>query len=216
MYRVEILVFQHLQGDAQPREIEQLRTFRHAPDLALSDGVQPAPYRLDVQSSAMQDVWRRLRNSSEFRPLWFVTWEQTRIDYHPPVRIHDEELIAEHLLFPSDPVFIDLRLEDPFEPYRVPYYRLDGTVQLTRTRFLHLDLDLEFRADLLLAQQESGDILLDEPENPAALGEAIGTTVGPALVHVLRESRQVRSGEMLYFDAPFLGVLARITATSGQ
>jgi hypothetical protein len=42
------------------------------------------------------------------------------------------------------------------------------------------------------------------------------STPGPALVHALRQSRQVRIGEMQYFDSPYLGVLARVTATAGE
>ena len=39
---------------------------------------------------------------------------------------------------------------------------------------------------------------------------------GPALVHALRQSRQIRTGSLQYFDTPYLGVLARVTATSGE
>lgn len=178
---------------------------------------QPAPIKLDVMSSAMQDVWRRLRLSSGFRPLLFTAWEQTRIDYHPPLRIHDDDVIAEQLYFPYNIAVIDLQALDPFEDYLAPYYRLDGTVQLVRSRFLHLNLDLEYRQDLLPRPQpvpESREAALAQQlETPR---EVLGASPGPALVHALKQSRQVRTGEMLYFDTPYLGVLARVTATTGE
>jgi hypothetical protein len=58
-------------------------------------------------------------------------------------------------------------------------------------------------------------------EEPAILQDreliedALGQSPGPALVHILKQSRQVRTGQMQYFDTPYLGVLVRVTATSG-
>ncbi|NND44920.1 MAG: hypothetical protein HKN58_06320 [Xanthomonadales bacterium] len=216
MYRVEVLVFNHIDSGAQPIEREQLRAFARFPEPG-DDLVQPAPYQLDVMSSAMQDVWRRLRLSSGFRPLLFTTWEQTRIDYHPPVRLHDDEVIAEQLHFPGNIAVIDLQALDPFEEYLAPYYRLDGTMQLARSRFLHLNLDLEYRQDLLPKPHElpeSREAALAQREE--SVSEVLGASPGPALIHHLRQSRQVRTGELTYFDTPYLGVLARVTATTGE
>lgn len=216
MYRVEVLVFNHLDSGAVPRELDEIRAFAEFPQHGEAL-VQPAPIKLDVMSSAMEDVWRRLRLSATFRPLLFTAWEQTRIDYHPPLRIHDDDVIAEKLYFPNNIAIIDLQALDPFEDYLAPYYRLDGTVQLVRSRFLHLRLDLEYRQDLLPRPQslpESREAALaQQSETPQ---EVLGTSPGPALVHVLKQSRQVRTGEMLYFDTPYLSVLARVTATSGK
>jgi len=216
MYRVEVLVFSHLDSDAEPRELEEIRSFLDSPDLS-EPLVQPAPYRLDVMSTAMQDSWRRLRNSASFRPMVFITWEQTRVDYHPAVRIHDDDVIAEQLHFPYQTAFFDLRSSDVGSEYLAPYYRLDGTAQLSRTRFLHLDLDLEYRVDLLPRPEPvpgSRDEALEAQEEDA--GQVLAHSPGPAMVHALKQSRQVRTDQMHYFDTPFLGVLARVTATSGE
>lgn len=216
MYRVEVLVFSHLDSDAMPRELAEIRSFIEAPDLS-EPLIQPAPYRLDVMSTAMQDSWRRLRNSATFSPLLFVSWEQTRIDYHPPVRVHDDDVIAEQLHFPYQTAFLDLRSGDVGSEYLAPYYRLDGTVQLSRTRFLHLDLDLEYRVDLLPRPEpvpDSREAALQAQEEKAE--EVLSHSPGPATVHMLSQRRQIRTGEMQYFDTPFLGVLARVTATSGE
>ena len=216
MYRVEVLVFNHMDSDAEPREQEEIRAFLDTADLD-APMVQPAPYRLDVMSTVMQDAWRRLRNSASFKPLLFVTWEQTRIDYHPPVRIHDDEMVAEQLHFPYDIAFLDLRSDDVGSEYLAPYYRLDGSVQLTRSRFLHLRLDLEYRADLLPRPEpvpESREAALESLAETAS--QVLARSPGPALVHALRQSRQVRTDDVQYFDTPYLGVLARVTTTSGE
>lgn len=230
-YRIEVLVFMHLDSLAEPREMDELRAFSAFPELGEWQAPE-APVRLEVMSSLMQDNWRRLRLSGNYRPLLFATWEQSRIDYHPPVRLHDEEVIAEHLHFPHRVAFVDLRSADLFAAYRAPYYRLDGTVQLVRSRFLHLNLDLEYRQDLLPrpladpggaagpAPGEPLPLLPGEPsaaeEEPRFIQVELDPAPGPALVHALSQSRQVRTDELQYFDTPFLGVLARITATSGE
>lgn len=227
-YRIEVLIFNHIETDSRPQEHEEIRSFSGFPELGEPMAAH-APVKLDVMSDLMEDTWRRLRLSSGFRPLLFASWEQTRIDYHPPVRLHDDELIAKQLHFPHDVVFVDLREQDMFEDYMTSYYRLDGTVQLRRSRFLHLDLDLEYRQELLPRPVPQMVIGNDQPAIPRVteseplgdevlsgeLGQLLDPSPGPGLVFGLKQSRQIRTGQMQYFDTPFLGVLVRVTATSG-
>ena len=214
-YRIEILVFNHLDTDAEALQLDEIRSFHQYPSLD-DPMVSAAPMKLEVMSSTMQDAWRRLRLSANFRPLLFVAWEQSRIDYHPPVRVHDDELVAEHLEFPQQIAFIDLQSLDMFDHYLAPYYRLDGTVQLVRSRFLHLNLDLEYRQDLLPRATELPASREEAIERSVQPGQILDRTPGPALVHALLQSRQIRRDQMQYFDTPFLGALVRVTATSGQ
>ena len=89
------------------------------------------------------------------------------------------------------------------------FYRIDGTVMLRRMRFLHLDLDLELRQavfdELLLTPTSivNGESESVEPELPLPTS---------FLIHKLKQSRQVKSQRMEYFDSPVLGVLAWITS----
>ena len=235
-YRIEVLVFNHINNDAEPHEVDELRSFSQYPELTESLPAN-APMKIDAMSDLMQANWRRLRLSADFHPIVFASWEQSRIDYHPQVRIHDEDLIAEQLNFPHQVAFVDLREMDLFEDYMDPYYRLDGTVQLQRTRFLHLNLDLEYRQDLLprpVTDHTGLDLQLNNIVTGMAGGEAIpeqgpnmdvnsdlisdliDPSPGPALIHSIKQSRQIRTGQMQYFDTPYLGVLIRVTSTSGQ
>ena len=230
-YRIEVLVFNHLDSAAIPEELDEIRSFTGFPELGEPLAAH-APVNLDVMSSVMQDAQRRLRLSAGFRPLLFASWEQTRIDYHPPVRLHDEELIARQLHFPHDVVWVDLRETNLFDDYMTSYYRIDGTVQLRRSRFLHIDIDLEYRQDLLprppedpvpdtAGMAEPPVPVVVEAESPGdeisagSLTELLDPSPGPALVFGIQQSRQVRTGQMQYFDTPFLGVLVRVTATTG-
>ena len=98
--------------------------------------------------------------------------------------------------------------EEPELPDPTSFYRIDGTALLKRTRFLHLNFDLELRQavfdqDLLTtAPLLNNDDDSDEPTLPLPTSY---------LIHKLKQSRQVKSQRMEYFDSPVLGVLAWIT-----
>lgn len=85
------------------------------------------------------------------------------------------------------------------EPVYDNLYQLDGTVQLRRSRFLHLDLDLEYR--LQPAERR-------EPEQ--------GNFNGATRIYHFNQSRQVNTGEMQYFDSPYFGALVLVTAVPAR
>lgn len=77
---------------------------------------------------------------------------------------------------------------------------VEGTVTLSRNRFLHLDIDL-------MLMQADGTAPALHSDGP-----------GSAPVYRLSEKRRIRSSEIHYFDHPRIGVIARVTPynTPGQ
>ncbi|MEM1413078.1 MAG: CsiV family protein [Pseudomonadota bacterium] len=149
-YRVELIVFQNLGVPAESVEVDSPRRFRDA--LSLDEPVAPAaPIALVKEDGAFANIWARLDRLAEYDPLLRVTFEQSLFDYHPPVRVHGEEPLAETLHFPGNLAYVDPTDAGPdqgwFDSYVERLYRLDGTIQLRRSRFLHIDLDLEYRLD---------------------------------------------------------------------
>ncbi len=251
-YRVEILVFRYTQSQELPEPHLPMSHFPQSWDPPASIGrrIPEDPAFLSARSDLMQEVWRKLARDPDYEPLLFRSWEQSRIDYHPPIRIHDLEVLHERLDLDSGRNYIDLEAPDPLEPYKNLYFQLDGTVQLRRSRFLHLDLNLEFREELfepesgmsgefandesvsgqpmasdpamvLTLPAESSDRVSESPFQalPAPLPEPIRVEFEPvpgALRHLLSQSRQIKTQELNYFDSPYLGVLARVTATIGE
>lgn len=190
----------------------------------------------------MQEAWRRLRLSGPFRPLQYLAWEQGSSEPFPALRIHDDQVVllddpwsdlreAEDELgglYQDDPgianaeetALADDALPDctpPEEdelPPPVRYYALDGSVSLLRSRFLHLDLDLQLREPLTTAPAElSGSPVRALLPGDFDRNRPVGTVEPETLfrTHALAQRRQVRSGRMEYFDNPVLGVLAWIT-----
>ena len=176
-YQVEVIVFRNLAASPEFKAVEQLRSFSQYPDIA-DTGLAEMPteepagvqtdllpvelteeiFRSDLpddvhvvaqKSKAMDQTWRRLRSSQDYRPMVYAAWQQNKVDYYPPMRIHDSQVIDTELRIPTVIMYADLTAEDPLQAYRSHFYQLDGSLQLRRSRFLHLYLDLEFRQEML-------------------------------------------------------------------
>ena len=176
---------------------------------------------VEEMSDVMREAWRRLRLSGPFRPEQYLSWEQGSEAPFPTLRVHDLEVVmvddpfaeqrAELLEQEQTTVFADNAgldaldgNEEPGLPEPTVFYRLDGTVTLKRTRFLHLDLDLQLR-EALWDEENLPRIEVLAPENEQPRPSAF-------LVQALQQSRQVKTGRMEYFDGPVLGVLAFVTS----
>ena len=192
---------------------------------------------IEEMGPEMQEAWRRLRLSAPFRPLQYLAWEQGSREPFPVLRIHDLETVLvedpwaeqrQELENPEESlVFGDTVATTPevdsLEPEAdaadtlpdpIAYYRLDGTVSLVRTRFLHLSMAIEWREPVF--EEIIPPLLADAPAPlPSAADEPPAPPLPSAfLVHRLEQSRPVRTGRMEYFDGPVLGLLAWITDVS--
>ena len=192
---------------------------------------------VEDKSDEMREAWRRMRLSAPFRPEQYLSWEQSADEPFPTLRIHDQEILlvddpyAElrepdvtgtedgskphvfsdqgNLLPASDTEETSGESEDETElPDPTLFYRIDGTVRLKRTRFLHLELDLEIRQAVFDEQKLAANPILS---NESEAGEPQLPLPTSFLIHNLNQSRQVKSRHMEYFDSPVLGVLAWIT-----
>lgn len=76
-------------------------------------------------------------------------------------------------------------------------WRIEGTIDITLARYLHVDARLWYRPDPTA------------PVQSADASVSLATTAGDAYLE-LREQRRVRSGELHYFDHPKFGMLMRI------
>lgn len=178
---------------------------------------------LEGRSERMDEVWRNLRLSGEYRPQAFLAWEQPAEPPFPALRIHNETVLRvddpwAHArtrrpadesddTVPIDTAFQYSLTDGTLELARLPepelHFALDGTVRLSRTRFLHIELDLESRQ---VASSRGMGI-----PGPPLRREHQGY-----LVHALQQSRQVRTGRMEYFDSPALGALVWITEIEAE
>ena len=148
------------------------------------------PYLALPQSSfRLQEVWRVLRASREYRPLLHVAWQQEG---------HEQDLgRAVHLEKLEGPASFQSNAYQPAATV------LDGTVRIRASRFLHVDLDIAYMPgdlqQLLLSQQQS-------------LGTGNDPQVNPYAEYVrLIENRRIKLDELQYFDHPLFGVILQVS-----
>jgi hypothetical protein len=197
-----------------------------------------AVVQMEEMSDVMREAWRRLRLSAPFRPQQYLSWEQGNQEPFPALRIHDldvimtkdpyarerlkqleadlleseseqlkqAQLVSAESIAPSQPAEPEAALEadDSGLPGPSLYYRLDGEVSLSRSRFLHLHLNIQMREGIW--EPEPLELVA---QNPAIFERAGPTTF---LLQELRQSRQVKTERMEYFDGPVVSVLAFITS----
>ena len=178
----------------------------------------------------MQEAWRRLRLSGPFRPLQYLAWEQGSNPPFPVLRVHDlqtvlveDPWIEQRMLLLEEgdesTVFGDAADTDIGDegvlPDPIAYYQLDGTVSLTRSRFLHIGIDIEWREPVFDETRPAVTIPLPTAATPPPQ-ETIPPEPVPSafLVQRLEQSRPVRTGRMEYFDGPVLGVLVWVSDIS--
>lgn len=227
-YRVEVIVFQNLLANVDAVEIDKLQSFANAPGLqdeSLPDGLEI----LTDKSQRMEGVWQRLRNSKGYRPLVYTSWVQNNIDYYPPFRIHDEVIVDTQIRSPGNVVVANLEVQDPLKAYRNDFYRLDGSAQLRLSRFLHINLNLEYRVPAAVRARQnmvfdqSGGTetnLADARTAPESIRTAASTVPETDLadhdVYRLKQSRLVKTDRLQYFDSPWFGALVLVIPIAAE
>ena len=202
-YRVDLVVFARLAPDAGSHETWPANPGR--PDLAGAvalvpppggvpapgtDGtvvtpLAPVPYQqLPAAKDRLDGVVRTLNASHRYRVLLHLAWREPGL---PPAQ--------------SRAVRIEL-----------PDGVLEGTVRLTRSRHLHVALDLLYRP--------GGTPAPTGPQGSSAQAPAAGnsgdsgSTAAPdtgATAYRMRQHRRIDPGVLNYFDHPMFGVLLEAT-----
>jgi hypothetical protein len=109
------------------------------------------------------------------------------------------DFVGEDEGFPTEPLEGDgseLIEAEEIDEAEFTNYRLDGQLSLVQRKFLHLDIDIEWREAILLSAPD--------PD------EEIET--GPTYqLHTVLQRRQILTDRLEYFDTPALGIIALIT-----
>ncbi|MBK8163168.1 MAG: peptidoglycan binding protein CsiV [Gammaproteobacteria bacterium] len=186
-YDVEVLVFKNNTPPAP--EGERWPIDPGAPDFGSAVELVPLPQsnplpgpaqpfqQLGAANFSLKPAAARLSASRDYHKLLHIAWRQpasAQADA-PAVRLHSEGE--------------DTGTEG-MEPMVISQAReLDGTVRISRNRFLHIDVDMIYR------------------DTAARDGAA---------QFRLQQSRRVNSGEVHYFDHPAFGLLVKLTPYDPQ
>lgn len=220
LVQVEVLVFQHLNGQSDRWPMPITDDFAALPDPVrkaeemaanLSAGGQwgqppsvaaigpswpPLYTETGQHSDAFQRALERIQSSSDYRLLSSRSWIQplTRNVRSEAVRVRSDQTLQPQPEPRSTPRLVFGRPLDP-EPGQEPtHYQLDGSVTVRQRQFTHVDLDL-------LWQEQPPWLTSNGPLSPVA---SEGVKV---LTHRLQTSRLVQMDRLEYFDSAWLGVI---------
>lgn len=140
---------------------------------------------LGPEEYVLNDAYERLQNLDAYRPLMRVAWTQPTLE--------------------KDDTF-------PITLRRLgnPPLRLDGTVTLYLSRFLHLVVDLALEEKTPIRNTPANNRLRRFGDDDSGFGFD-SDFVNSSTFYRINEDRIVRNGELRYYDHPRFGVLAKIT-----
>ena len=142
---------------------------------------------LRPEEYVLDDIYASLERLDAYRPLLHAAWSQPTLG--------KEETVPVKLR----------RLGNP-------PLRLDGTVTLYLSRFLHLVLDLSLEEKAPQRPGRGEDRIRDFGDNRSSARFGFDSRyIEPSTFYRIREDRIVRNGELRYYDHPKFGVIAKIT-----
>jgi len=190
-YQVEIILFEHLYPDAGGEVWhagQGLPDVQGSMELVTDSAAGDVPFLL-LRSGQhkLEGVYRALRSSRSYRPILHLAWQQPGYGAGAGAKkVHIRDTLAAR--------------ENPEEaPVRV-----DGSIRLRVSRFLHADVDLAY-----FFQPVPGYLVNGTAETLPVTGET-------AQYSRLRESRRMKLNELHYFDHPLFGLFMRVSRFGGE
>lgn len=220
VYEVEVLVFEHLnQSDRAyrwPGEPVVNQSVDLLPPLRGQDSADTAPnsgrFQLSSRSGlGLGDAWSRLRQSRPYRPLAHVGWRQPALDGNAsiPVRIRNDNIVSVAQAYSDRP---DIAMPSG------PVLQVDGSATFEQRRYKHIRLDLAMhrQAPIEMPVENPAPPVDTEQDTAATLPTRSLEPLLPYRTYRINDSRQVRIGQVHYFDHRQFGVLVRVSEVGGE
>jgi len=226
-YQVEVIVFEYLypelgeelwyENPGLPSRDDSIELIDARPDLLEQDEENlPAPtaektelepeltayLALPKENYRLQDVYRVLRLSRDYRPLQHVAWQQAGLERREGRAVHLEKMLE--LEGPDSalpPELAEIQIEE--EAYIAPEMVFDGTIRIRSSYYLHADVDFSY------FPQEFITLLVSQKQNSVNQNNLY---INQEADYVrLQESRRIKLNELHYFDHPLFGVILQVS-----
>ncbi len=155
---------------------------------------QPDAFRnINTKNRLLNGIVRSINRSSLFKLMLHQSWLQ-------PVLTRDKAF----------PVLVQTgkHYDDNYE--------IDGTINISRSRYLHVDTDLWYTEFAPNYSQQPSQLPLNLTADMASQYPAVVTWESergnyvPIQTHRLKQSRRMRSSTLHYIDHPFFGIIVRV------
>ena len=164
-----------------PEEAEEEQVLEEIPSHILQTRLEV----LDPDRYAMVDIYKKLVALDAYKPIMRAAWTQATYEKEETLPIRLRRLGNAPL-------------------------RLDGSLTLYLSRFLHLVVDLTIESELEQSATRAVDLPRYYGDRRAQRNYGYGQEPKPIKYRIF-EDRIFRNGELRYYDHPKFGVLARIT-----
>ncbi|HIF51790.1 MAG TPA: hypothetical protein EYQ42_09750 [Thiotrichaceae bacterium] len=211
-YQVEAIVFDRTYPDldGEQWQNQEFKIRNNMVELQLSDNVYNseldlAPFMiLDKEQNRMNGVYRRLKLSNEYRPLYHVSWQQEASERRESRHVHILKLDGERVIAftaitdselpEEEPEFLDELITTP-ELNKI----IDGSIRIRSGFYLHADIELSYFTQI----PPENKILRSSEESFSGFQEKT--------VVKLKETRKIKLNEIHYFDHPMYGVILQVS-----
>ena len=209
-YQVEVVVFDRLNPnlDGEQWQYQEFEIRNNTVELQAASDTSLVPYSiLDKSRNRLNGVYRYFKLSSDFRPLYHVSWQQEATERREARYVHIQRLeggqtipvikteeLNEVAITNDEPAFI----EEMIMPDKI----IDGSIRIRSGFYLHADVDLSYFTPLpaenkvLRSSEESLSSGFDKTEIK------------------LKETRKIKLNEIHYFDHPMFGVVLQVSRLS--
>ena len=206
-YQVEVIIFDRLSPnlDGEQWQEQEFNIRNNMVELQAASATELIPYSvLDKSRNRLSGVYHHFKLSSDFRPLYHVSWQQEaterrdsryvhiqRLDGEQAIPVVKTEEVLEVAMIEEEPAFI--------EEITMPDKVIDGSIRIRSGFYLHADVDLSYFT-LLPAQNK----VLRSSE------ESIANGFDKTEIK-LKETRKIKLNEVHYFDHPMFGVILQVS-----
>lgn len=205
-YQVEVIVFDRLSPNLDGEQWLEQEFNRRDNMVELQEVSLTAlvPYSvLDKSRNRLAGISRYFKLSSDFRPLYHVSWQQEATERRNSRYVHIQKLDEEAAI--ANPVseteVLTTELEEPafIEDIALPNRIIDGSIRIRSGFYLHADIDLSYFTQLPLENK----VLRSSEES--FISEFDKTEIK------LKETRKIKLNEIHYFDHPMFGVVLQVS-----
>jgi peptidoglycan-binding protein CsiV len=205
-YQVEVIVFDRLYPDldGEQWQNEEFKIRDNMVELQPSNDIfnsdpELVPFMiLDKKRNRMSGIYRVLKLSSEYRPLYHISWQQPASERRQSRYVHIQRLEGEGT---TKVIKTTEVTEEPefLEEFIMPDRIVDGSIRIRSGFYLHADVDLSYFKQL----PPENKVIRNSEESFSGLQEKT--------VIKLKESRKIKLNEIHYFDHPMYGVILQVS-----
>ncbi|MEM6998325.1 MAG: CsiV family protein [Pseudomonadota bacterium] len=200
-YQVEVVVFDRLYPnlDGEQWQNEEFIMRDNLVELEPASAEEFIPYKvLNKSRNRLAGVYRVMKLSSEYRPLYHVSWQQVATERRKSRYVHIQRLEGGSVIpvakgAEEEPEFLD----ELIQPDRI----IDGSIRIRSGFYLHADIDLSYFKKL-------------PPENMVLRTSEESYSGFDKTVIKLKETRKIKLNEIHYFDHPMFGVVLQVSRLS--